>query len=467
MIYSITIRELSLALPHKDCFQDFNCHIPYGSRIGIIGRNGAGKSSLLGCLRGEMGLATGQIHLPEEMVVGYVAQTVQEHQELSGGQRLNKQLSQALACQPNLLLLDEPTNHLDRSNRKSLMRMLQHYAGTLIVATHDEDLLRKNVDTFWHIDQGKIHVFHGRYDDYIQQHTMQRQALEDQVADLHKEKKSMHARRMKEQERAAKSKARGQKHIDQRKWPTVVSKAKASRAESTSGKKRAAIDAEQRRLEASLQELRMPEVIHPHFAMMPRDAYGNLVSIRDGAVSYGADQPIVQNVNLSVGQCDRVAIGGQNGSGKSTLLRAILQDPLVTYTGEWYMPDPSNIGYLDQHYDHLDPHATVYESVERLVPSWSPQAIRKHLNDFLFRKNEEVGARIMHLSGGEKVRLSLALIAAKPPALLVLDEVTNNLDRETKAHMVQVLHDYPGAMILISHEDSFLDAIGITDRIAL
>lgn len=127
------------------------------------------------------------------------------------------------------------------------------------------------------------------------------------------------------------------------------------------------------------------------------------------------------------------------------------------------MIKPEDIGYLDQHYGTLNPDKTVLETIADLVPHLPHAEIRRHLNDFLFRKNEEVNALVSTLSGGEKARLSLAQIAAKTPKLLILDEITNNLDLETKEHVTQVLKAYPGAMIIISHEADFLEEIGISE----
>ena len=112
---------------------------------------------------------------------------------------------------------------------------------------------------------------------------------------------------------------------------------------------------------------------------------------------------------------------------------------------------------------HLDAKKTVLETLSFLVPSWPYTEVRKHLNDFLFRKNEEINALTSQLSGGEKVRLCLAQIAASPPQLLIFDEITNNLDLESKEHLIQVLQDYSGAMLLICHEDDFLNGSGITE----
>jgi ATPase subunit of ABC transporter with duplicated ATPase domains len=272
----------------------------------------------------------------------------------------------------------------------------------------------------------------------------------------------MHHDLMKEQKRAAKSKAKGQKSIDQRKWPTVVSNAKAGRAEETSGRKKSAIDHKKKDLTERLSNLHLPEIIMPKFSLNSPDIGDRtIISISDGSIGYAEQEPLLQKISLSISSRDRIAIQGDNASGKSTLIKAILDDACVIKSGNWHALKLSDIGYLDQHYGTLSAEKTVLETIAELVPTWSHIEVRCHLNDFLFRKNEEVNSFVAQLSGGEKARLSLAQIAAKTPKLLILDEITNNLDLETKEHVVQVLKAYPGAMIIISHEADFLNEIGV------
>jgi ATPase subunit of ABC transporter with duplicated ATPase domains len=190
-----------------------------------------------------------------------------------------------------------------------------------------------------------------------------------------------------------------------------------------------------------------------------------VVQISGGSVDYSENQPILSGIILSLGSGERLAITGDNGSGKSTLIKAILGDESVYKTGEWHVIKREDIGYLDQHYSTLHPDKTVLETIADLVPDWPHAEIRRHLNDFLYQKNEEVNALVSTLSSGEKARLSLAQIAAKTPKLLILDEITNNLDLETKEHVVQVLKAYPGAMIIISHDADFLEEIGISESV--
>lgn len=460
----IQIKNLELSFLHKTCFDDFSVQVPYGSRIAIIGRNGCGKTTLLKILLGMVEPTSGTVLRPADVIIGFAPQVVEEFDSLSGGQRLNAAVTRCLSLDPNVLLLDEPTNHLDRHNRKSLMRMLQSYPGTVIVVSHDTELLRHCIDKLWHIDGGQIRVFSGNYDDYMREIRNCRSSLEQEITRLDRQKKNMHHALMKEQKRAAKSKAKGEKSIHQRKWPTVVSAAKAGRAQETSGRKKSAIDHKKQDLIEQLSTLRLPEIIVPNFSLNSADVGDRtIVSISDGSIGYAKQGPLLQKISLSIGSRDRIAIQGDNASGKSTLIKAIMDDAGVIKSGNWYVPKIGDIGYLDQHYGTLSSEKTVLETIAEWMPSRSHIDIRRHLNDFLFRKNEEVHALVSTLSGGEKARLSLAQIAAYTPKLLILDEITNNLDLQTKEHVAQVLKAYPGAMIIISHDEDFIEEIGVNE----
>ena len=456
----IQFKNICFALPHKLCFEHLNETIFYGHRIAVIGQNGSGKSTLLRMLQGLIEPTDGELVLPHDIKVGYVPQLINEFETKSGGQRFNEKLTQALACSPNLLLLDEPTNHLDRKNRNALIRMLRSFSGTLVVVTHDVELLRHSVDTIWHLDQGMIRVFSGSYDDYRHELAIQYQSIEQEFSQLSRQKKDAHQSLMKEQSRAKHSRLGGEKKIENRKWPTIGSATKMGRSNETSNRKKSEIGYKKQALVERLSALRIHETIKPTFSIQAGESGRVLVPICDGGV--GFDQPILTDINLSITAGERIVISGDNGSGKSTLSRALLNDPAVVKTGSWQVLQRESIGYLEQHYSTLDAQKTVLDIMQDCVPSWSHAEIRKHLNDFLFRKNEEINAIVSNLSGGEKARLSLAQIAAMTPKLLILDEITNNLDLETRSHVIQVLKDYPGAMVVISHDEDFLSAIGVT-----
>lgn len=145
-------------------------------RIAIIGKNGSGKSNLLKIIQGQIDPSEGNIKTPENVVFGYLPQLITEFSE-SGAERFNKTLSQVLAINPNILLLDEPTNHLDSGNRQSLLRMINKYSGTLVITSHDIELLRNSVDILWCIYNKKVRIFKGIYDDYILEIVKRRSAI--------------------------------------------------------------------------------------------------------------------------------------------------------------------------------------------------------------------------------------------------------------------------------------------------
>ncbi len=460
----IFIKNLSILFANKMCFEAFEATIQDGDKIGIIGNNGSGKTSLLRVLKSEIKPYEGEIENLELANVQYVPQVISNYTDQSGGERFNKSMSQVLYKDPDILLLDEPTNHLDLNNRRSLLRKLKDFQNTLIIASHDEALLREVVDIIWYIDNGKIRVFAGGYDDFLCELRVKREAIEYEIANLQTSKKEAHDYLMKEQERNANAKQRAKKAILNRKWPTVKSLTKIGRSVETSVKKVKEINQGKAEISERLSQMRQPEILKPKFSFNYAElGMQTIVSISEGVVGY--DKPLLKNISLTLINGQRMAIVGNNGSGKSTLVKAILNDPNVKKEGSWYMPQPKYIGYLDQFYSSLDPSETVIESIE--TPAWDHAQKRKHLNDFLFRKNEEVNALVANLSGGERCRLSLAQIAAQGVKLLVLDEITNNVDLATKSHIIQVLQNYLGALIVISHDGEFLKAVGIENYLEL
>lgn len=462
MFEPVLLKNISFYFDDRSLFEDFSTIIYPGSRIAIIGRNGSGKSCLLKILKRELFCESGKVEFPKDLSVGYIEQTVGDFETLSGGQRFNKRLSEVLAKDPDLLLLDEPTNHLDESNRKSLMRMLNNYHGTVIVVSHDKELLRNCIDILWNIEDQKISEFAGYYDDFIREKKKKKEELQKELSLLNNDKKQMHSNLMKEQKRAKASHAKGKKSIDQNKWPTIVSHAKARRAQETSGKKKKQIDNKKQDLLDQISDLGLPETISPTFSLDSQvTSSGTLLTIHDGELGYTKDKVILSKVSLTLMPKERIAICGDNGSGKSALLKAILEVDGMHKKGSWHGPKKENIGYLDQHYSLLQDDQTVLDHLKAAVPEWEERVIRRHLSDFLFRKNDEVHKKAEKLSGGERARLTLCLIAAKPKQLLILDEVTNNLDLETKEHVTEVLQNYPGAIIAVSHEKDFLKEIGI------
>ena len=190
MSHQLTISNLSFISQSKTCFENFSAKINFCERIGIIGRNGSGKSSLLKIIYGELNPSDGHIKHYDNTNYAYVKQNIliKDHAG-SGSEHFQKELSKAIAKQPDLLLLDEPTNHLDINNRKSLIQLLKHYYGTLILVSHDTELLDHCANTLWHIANNKIHEFTESYNDYMNKINQKRDVLEKELNILKRDKK--------------------------------------------------------------------------------------------------------------------------------------------------------------------------------------------------------------------------------------------------------------------------------------
>lgn len=213
--HPILLQNLTLQFPHKICFENFSAHIYPGDRIGIIGRNGSGKSCLLQLITGNLFPNTGTIHIPQGTSFGYVPQIIQGYDRCGGGRKFNQALSKALSVSPDVLLLDEPTNHLDFQNHKSLLKMLSRYPGTCVIVSHDVGLLRSCVNTLWHIDNQQVFVFQGRYDDYQHEQEIKKQAKLNTLLSLTKEQKKACTCLTQEAARVARSRKANRHENDQ------------------------------------------------------------------------------------------------------------------------------------------------------------------------------------------------------------------------------------------------------------
>lgn len=375
---------------------------------------------------------------------------------LSGGQQTLLGLVRVLAIQPDILLLDEPTNHLDASNREQLFSVLQSWKGTAIIVSHDIQLLQAWPIKIWEIKHGQVIIFNGNYTDYLRERDIVAQQQHAMLEQLKHEKKKLIKKKEEERERAAQSKKIGEKKYANA--PKVVRKVKEEQAAQTVAKKQSALSSKQEEVTQQLSQMHEPKTIIPKFDMSGRRQY-EVVSVQDGAIGYD-DTIIVHDISMLVQLGERIAFVGDNGSGKSTIFKALL-DKGLRKRGEWLVPSEKKIGYLDQKYTIVKNASTPFDLIKSIKSEWFTNEIRSFLNDFLFSKNEEVDACIATLSGGEKARLALAYIAAQSPSLLLLDEITNNIDLTTRNHIISVLNQFPGTLLVISHDTDFLRNIGI------
>jgi ABC transport system ATP-binding/permease protein len=504
----LTLDRVALAFGYLPLFEDASLRIDAGERICLIGRNGTGKSSLLKVVAGELPTDSGTIwrapglrvsrldqdvpgaaersvfdevaaglgelgdlvtryhHAAMEAAetaghlerLGTLQQQLEERDgwrleqrvemvvsrlslpadrplgELSGGWRRRTLLGKALVSQPDLLLLDEPTNHLDVDAIQWLEAYLREFAGALLFVTHDRAFLSALATRIVDLDRGTLTSWPGSYPSYLD-----KKAAADEAG----------ARAL---ERLDKKLAKEEA------WLRQGVKARRTRNE---GRVRAllALRAERAAQRSSGGDVR--------FTMDATAASGRLVFEAEGVSKAFDGVPIVRNFTHRVFRGDRIGLIGPNGSGKTTLLRLL--------TGELQPDDGSirhgarvHIAYFDQQREQLDPDRSVVDSIsdgnDSIVVNGQPRHVMGYLADFLFPR-ERASSPVRSLSGGERNRLLLARLFARPANVLVMDEPTNDLDIETLELLEELIADFEGTVLLVSHDRTFLDNI-VTSTLA-
>ncbi len=469
-----------------------------GRHVGLVGRNGAGKSTLLAAIAGDIALDGGELRLARRIRLGRVAQTApagaasliatvlaadiersallaeadhadpgrlaEIHDRLraigadaaparaaailaglgfdaeaqarpvdsfSGGWRMRVALAAALFLEPDLLLLDEPTNHLDLEATLWLEGWLARFGGAALIVSHDRGLLNRAVDSIAHLENGRIATTPGGYDSFVRIRTERL------------------AQRAAEAERIAATRAHMQEFVDRFRY-------KASKARQA-----------QARLKAIARLPAIESVVADkavHFDLPPPAALpAPLVRLEDVAVGYGGP-PVLRWLSLRLDPGDRIALLGANGRGKSTFAK-LLAGRLAPQTGTLWRAPKLAAGYFAQHQeDELDGAASPVTLMARALPQATPTAVRSQLARFGLDA-DRAETRVADLSGGERARLLLALATREAPPLLILDEPTNHLDLDARDALVRALADFPGAVVLITHEPDLVDLIA--DRLWL
>jgi ATP-binding cassette, subfamily F, member 3 len=351
--------------------------------------------------------------------------------EFSGGWRMRVALAAMLFSEPELLLLDEPTNYLDLEGTLWLEAYLADYPHTVLLVSHDRELLNRSVTAILHLQQGKLTLYTGGYD------TFEETRREKQRLDLKLKKKQDDERR------------RIEAFI-------IRFKAKASKA--TQAQSRVKALARMQPIAEVIEE-RVAPFVFPN----PAKAMASpLIRLEAAAAGYEPDRPVLSGLNLRLDADDRVGLLGANGNGKSTFAK-LLAGRLLPMAGRRYGSDKITVGYFAQHQmDDLAPRLTPYEHIRELMPDASEAQRRGRLGALGFGV-DKAETRAEYLSGGEKARLLLALSAFQGPHLLILDEPTNHLDVDSREALVRTLNDFEGAVILISHDRHLMDAC--TDRL--
>lgn len=350
----------------------------------------------------------------------------------SGGWKMRVALGALLFSEPDVLLLDEPSNHLDLEATLWLENFLKSYPATLLVISHERDLLNNVVDHILHLQGGKLTLYSGGYDSFEKQRA-------ERAAQLASAKAAQDAQRARLQDYVARNSARA---------------STAKQAQS-----RAKMLAKMQPIAALIED---PSLSFDFPS--PEELRSPMIALEGAAVAYADAPPVLKRLNLRINADDRMALLGRNGNGKTTLAR-LLAAQLKPVEGGLHAPGKLKVGYFTQYQvEELASDATPVELMTRAMEGKTPGAVRAQLGRFGF-SGALATSKVEKLSGGERARLALALITRDAPHLLILDEPTNHLDVDAREALIQALNDYSGAVILISHDRHMVELTA--DRLVL
>jgi ATP-binding cassette subfamily F protein 3 len=483
----LTIAGLTFRIGGRTLIEGASAQLTAGQRVGLVGRNGAGKSTLLDLIRGTLQPDEGAIELQKAARIGFVAQEApggettpleavlaadaerdallaeaesagdphrigEIHARLldidahaapsraaeilvglgfdaamqaaplatfSGGWRMRVALAAALFAEPDLLLLDEPTNHLDLEASLWLEEFLQNWPRALLLVSHDRGILNAVATNILHLDTRTLTLYSGDYDNFVRT----------------RRERIQHERALAGQQ--AKRRAHLQAFVDR-------FRAKASKSRQAQSRIKALA-----RLGPIATPIEDPTVTFDF--PQPPELAPPLLTLDRVAVGYTPDAPVLRHLNLRLDPDDRIALLGANGNGKSTLAK-LIAGRLAPMAGTATRSPKLRAGFFAQHQiEDLDPARSPLDHMAALMPRAPVAKVRALLGRFGFSQ-EKALVKAAGLSGGEKARLTLALVTHDAPSLLILDEPTNHLDIEAREALVEALADYQGAVVLISHD---------------
>lgn len=440
----IKISNVSKEVMGSELFHIEQLGLNQGERIGLIGENGVGKSTLIKMIVGHDANYKGRITAKDRLA--YVPQIKASSPE-SGGQQTKRMLLEALDQNAEILILDEPSSHLDQVNIKWLTQALDSYRGSIILVSHDRHLLNQVVTHIWELDKGKVEVYKGNYDDYLEK------------------KKQAHDRHLIAYKNYQETYKRLAQQVQQRKAnaQTITKKKKnVSTSDYRVNSMVGSYDGQQKSMAKSALALqkrleRMDKVEPPQkdkpYRFLPvgklSDRQKTLINLEAGQVKV-KNRLLFSYTEFKVSSGDKIGLQGPNQAGKTSFLKQVFDQSLKGY----YAKDLS-VGYFSQNFDNLDLQATVFDNVQK--SSLQPLYLMRTVLASLGFSEDKLDQPIHHLSGGERVRLSFAKVILGDHQLLILDEPNNFLDIRTLQSVEQFIKDHPAAIILVSHDQAFLN----------
>ena len=467
----VSLDHIRMAYGHLPLLDDASLLIEAGERVCVIGRNGTGKSTLLQIISGDVipdagtvwrqpGLRAARLDqdVPlstDRTVLDVVADGFKELEHvdrwhvdvsvdmvisrlglpadaivstLSGGWRRRVLLARALVAQPDLLLLDEPTNHLDIEAMMWLESFLDDYRGAVVFVTHDRAFLQRVATRIVELDRGRLTSWPGNYETFLEKKEawLASEAIQHEKFD--------------------------KKLAQEEAWLRQGIKARRTRDE---GRVRALMAMRKERAE------RRGQIGQVRLQSESAERSGQVVFEAESVTKSFGGPPVVKDASFRIMRRDRVGLIGPNGSGKTTLLRMLMSE-IEPDTGEVRRGTNVHIAYYDQQREQLDPERTVFETVgqgnDTVTVNGKTQHVHGYLRDFLFPA-ERANSPVKALSGGERNRLLLARLLTRPANVLILDEPTNDLDLETLELLESYLIDWPGTLLLVSHDRAFIDHV--------
>lgn len=523
MSASITFSKLALSTPEGHPLLA-NINVSFGpERTGLVGRNGVGKTTLLRLIAGELSAQSGTVSVSGTL--GFLRQAVQvipdetvadlfeitaalallrraEQGEasaeqlaeadwtlqarlasalsragldvppetplavLSGGQRTRAGLAALVFAEPDFLLLDEPTNNLDREGRRAVIDLLASWPAGAIVVSHDRELL-DTMDAIVELTSLGAARYGGNWSVYREHKALELASARHDLAESEKRIADIDNRARIAAERKARKDGTGRRKAAQGGMPRIVLGGLKERSENTGGGAARLVESRRTQAAAAVAAARQRiEILQPLSVVLPPTglpARKMVLSVDAVTAGYEPDRPIIRDLSFTITGPERMAVTGPNGSGKTTLL-ALLAGKLEPWTGAVRIM--TGFALLDQQVSLLDPRASIRDNFRRLNPQADENACRASLARFMFRADAALQA-VSSLSGGQLLRAALACVLGGeiPPPLLILDEPTNHLDIESIETIEAGLRAFDGALLVVSHDETFLASLQISLRI--